>query len=176
MPQFIQQQHRQQQSQNNDNETPDFNIYLQQSEQYSENSIAKSSKTTYDKNLRVYESIMEQFKQPPYPISIEKIKVFITYQAKHGITINTLKSYITGISHHFESNDLPNLMLSNEFKKFKSGLQRSFKEDSSPFAKLPFQTDFFLKYLQSCDMTDIDNIRMMFYIANGDVQGYDKIM
>ena len=112
----------------------------------------------------MHESIKEQFKQLPYPISIEKIKVFITYQAKHGITINTLKSYITGISHYFKSNDLPNLILSNEFKKFKSGLLRSFKEDSSPFAKLPFQTDFFLKYLQSYDMTDIDNIRMMFYM------------
>ena len=45
MPQFIQQQHNQQQQQqqfqNNDNETPDFNMYLQQSEQYSENSIYK---------------------------------------------------------------------------------------------------------------------------------------
>lgn len=112
----------------------------------------------------MHESIKEQFKQLPYPISIEKIKVFITYQAKHGITINTLKSYISGISHYFKSDDLPNLILSNEFKKFKSGLLRSFKEDSSPFAKLPFQTDFFLKYLLSYDMTDIDNIRMMFYM------------
>lgn len=45
MPQFIQPQHPQQQQQqqfrNNDNETPDFNMYLQQSEQYSENSICK---------------------------------------------------------------------------------------------------------------------------------------
>ena len=50
----------------------------------------------------MYESITEQFKQPYYPISIEKIKVFINYQAKHGITINTLKSYISGISHYFK--------------------------------------------------------------------------
>ena len=52
MPQFIQQQHPQQQqqqhNQNNDNKTPDFIMYLQQSEQYSENSITKSSKNTYD--------------------------------------------------------------------------------------------------------------------------------
>ncbi|KAK8866769.1 hypothetical protein M9Y10_009737 [Tritrichomonas musculus] len=107
MPQFIQQQQQQQQFQNNDNETPDFNIYLQQSEQYSENTI--SSKSTHDKNIRAYESIMAQFKQQPYPISREKIKVFITYQAQHGI------------SHYFKCNVLPNLILSNEFKKFKRG-------------------------------------------------------
>ena len=52
IPQFIQQQHPQQQqqqhNQNNDNKTPDFIMYLQQSEQYRENSITKSSKNTYD--------------------------------------------------------------------------------------------------------------------------------
>ena len=88
---------------------------------------------------------MAQFKQPPYPISIEKIKVFITYQAQHGITINTLKSYIIGFSHYFKCNDLPNLKLSNEFKKFKNGLRRSFKEDSLPFSKTTFSNRFFSK-------------------------------
>lgn len=30
----------------------------------------------------------------PYPIDIDKIKVFLTNQAKNGITINTLNAYI----------------------------------------------------------------------------------
>ena len=165
-PNQMQQLNPQQSQINNlDDETPDFDSYLQQSEQYSENSLAKSSKNTYDKNLRVYQSVMEQFKREPYPITIEKLKVFLTFQAHHGMTINTLKSYITGLSFYFKSKDLPNLTLTNEFKKFKSGLQRAFKEDSSPFAKLPFKTEFFLQYLQIYDMNDIENIRMIFYMT-----------
>lgn len=63
------------------------------------------------------------------------------------MTINILLSYITALSYYFKSNDLPNLTLSNEFKMYKSGLQRSFKSVSSPYAKLPFKTEFFLSYL-----------------------------
>ena len=101
----------------------------------------------------------------PYPITLEKLKVFITYQARNNIAINTLKSYITGFSYYFKTNNLQNLTLSNEFKQFKAGLLRSFKENSSPFAKKPFKPEFFIHFLQIADMNDIRNLRIMFYMT-----------
>lgn len=108
---------------------------------------------------------MAIFQKPPYPIDLDKMKVFLTYQAKNGLTINTLKAYITSLSYYFRVHEMENLTLSNDFKKFKKGLQRSFKENSSPFAKLGFKPEFFLKFLEINDMNDIENIKMMFYMS-----------
>lgn len=70
---------------------------------------------------------MAIFQKPPYPIDLDKMKVFLTYQAKNGLTINALKAYITSLSYYFRVHEMENLTLSNDFKKFKYGLQRSFK-------------------------------------------------
>lgn len=151
---------------NQQDSRPNFEQFLNDAEQFSENSISESTKHTYESNIHVYESVMAIFGQQSYPITIDKLKVFLTYQAREGgMTINTLKSYITALSYYFRSNNLNNLILSNEFKKFKSGLQRSFKENSSPYAKLPFKPEFFLRFLQNYDMNDIDNVKMMFYMS-----------
>lgn len=56
----------------------------------------------YESNLQVYYTVMENFSKPPYLITIEKIKVFLTYQAKNNTTINTFKAYITSLSHYFK--------------------------------------------------------------------------
>lgn len=48
---------------------------------------------------------------------------------------------------------------------FKAGLQRAFKEEKSPFAKLPFKIEYFMRILEVLDMNDINNIRMMFYMT-----------
>lgn len=142
----IQQPQQNMQTQPNNNlnsQTPNFEQFLEASNQFSTRSIANSSKYKYDSNLHVYESVMNTFLKTPYPITIDKMKVFLTYQAQNNTTINTLKCYITSLSHYFKENNLENLTLTNEFKKFKSGLQRSFKENSSPFAKTGFKPDFF---------------------------------
>lgn len=141
---------------------PDFDQFLNESQQYSEHSIAESSKKTYNSSISVYEEIMRTFQKEPYPITVEKLKVFITYQAKNGISLNTLKSYITGISFYFRSNDFPNLTLTNDFKKFKAGLERAFKDDNSPNAKLPFKIEYFIRLLELYDMSQIENARLMF--------------
>ena len=150
---------------NQPTQNPNFEQFLQESNQFSAISIASSSKYKYDSNLHVYETVMAIFKQPPYPITIDKMKVFLTYQAKNDITINTLKAYITSLSHYFKENNFENLTLTNDFKKFKSGLQRSFKENSSPFAKTAIKPEFFLKFLEIYDMSDIENVKMMFYMS-----------
>ena len=85
---------------------------------------------------------MKVFNKEPYPITTSNLKVFITYQAKQGIELNTLKSYISGISYYFRTNDIQNLILSNDLKMLKAGLQTAFKEDNSPFAKLAFKTEY----------------------------------
>ena len=149
----------------NDNLQPDFDDFLNQAEQYSDNSIAESSKRTYQSSLNAYQVTMEKFHKDPFPITIDKLKVFITYQAYNNITLNTLQSYITGLSYYFRSNNLINLTLTNDFKKFKNGLKRAYKENTSPFAKLPFKPEFFLRYLELNDMSEIENVRMMFYMS-----------
>ena len=146
-------------------ENPNFDDILAESQQFSENFIAESSKTTYKSCMKAYKDIMRVFNKEPYPINIDNIKVFITYQAKQGIALNTLKSYINGISYYLRTQGLPNLTLTNEFKMFKLGLQRAFKEEKSPFAKLPFKIEYFIKILEVLDMNDINNIRMMFYMT-----------
>lgn len=45
---------------------------------------------------------MEKFHKDPFPITIDKLKVFITYQAYNNITLSTLQSYITGLSYYFK--------------------------------------------------------------------------
>ncbi|KAK8899548.1 hypothetical protein M9Y10_001864 [Tritrichomonas musculus] len=109
----------------NDNLQPDFEDFLNQAEQYSNNSIAESSKRTYQSSLNAYQVTMEKFHKDPFPITIDKLKVFITYQAYNNITLSTLQSYITGLSYYFRSNNLINLTLTNDFKKFKNGLKRA---------------------------------------------------
>lgn len=90
----------------------------------------------------------------------------MTYQAEVSkVTINTLKSYVTGFSYYFRLKEMPNLVLSNEFKKFKRGLQRSYKERSSPFAKVPFKPEYFIRFLELNDMKIIENVKMMFYMT-----------
>ena len=84
----------------------EFEQLLQESQQYSDNSLAKTSKNAYDKALLVYETVMNILKTNLSPITIEKLKVFITYQARNNIAINTLKSYITGFSYYFKTNNL----------------------------------------------------------------------
>lgn len=44
---------------------------------------------------------MKFFETDPYPIDVDKMKVFLTYQAENDMTINTLKAYITSLSHYF---------------------------------------------------------------------------
>ena len=65
---------------------------------------------------------MNILKTNPYPIAYEKLIVFITYQARNNIALNTIKSYITSFSYYFETNNLQNITLSNEFKQFKKKL------------------------------------------------------
>ena len=129
-----------------------FEQFLNVTQQFTDNSISESTKHTYESNPRVYEAVMQIFGQQPYPIWVHTLKFFLTYQAREGgMPINTLKSYITALPYHF--------------RKFKSGLQRSFKENSSLCAKLAFKTEFHLRFLQNYDMNDIDNIKMMFCMS-----------
>lgn len=83
--------------------------FPQESDQYSENSLSYSSKMTFIHCINTYENIMWQFQKDPYPIDIDKMNVFITYRAKNGIVLNTLMSYLTGLSFYFRSNDLPKI-------------------------------------------------------------------
>ena len=53
----------------------EFEQLLQESQQYSDNSLAKTSKNTYDKALHVYETVMNILKTNPYPITIEKLNI-----------------------------------------------------------------------------------------------------
>ena len=162
----FQTQNNNQQFEANNNQNPSIPDFAHfEAQQYSEHSIAESSKKTFTNCINVYEEIMRKFEKDPYPITVEKLKVFITYQAKNGICLNTLKSYITGISFYFRSNDFPNLTLTNDFKKFKAGLERAYKDDNSPHAKLPFKVEYFIRLLQLYDMSEIENVRMMFYMT-----------
>lgn len=64
---------------NQQTNTPGFEQYLNDVDQYTDNSISHSSKHTYDSNLHVYDTTMNLFGKPPYPITIQKMKVFLTY-------------------------------------------------------------------------------------------------
>ncbi len=75
----IQNQFNQPQQQMKNNTTrniPDFDQFLNEAEQNTDNSLAISTKNTYNSYLIVYERIMSLFQREPYPISIEKTKFF----------------------------------------------------------------------------------------------------
>ena len=149
----------------NNPQMPDFQDFLNKANFFSENCIAPASKAKYESYIRVYESVMAKFNRPAYPVTIETMKVFITFQAYQNMTYNTLKAYFTGFSYYFSKNRAINLTLSIEFKEFKKGIERYFKEAYNPFAKKPWQIDFFLKYLQIMRTNDIDQVRLMFYMS-----------
>lgn len=138
---------------------------MNDAEQFTDNSISESIKHTFESDLRVYESIMHIFYQTPYQISIDKLKVFITYQAKKGVmTINTLKSYITALSYYFTLNEkTKSCFYPTNSKGSKAGFNVLLKK-TSPYNKLALKKEFFLCYLQQNDMTDIENVKMMFYM------------
>ena len=89
---YYQQPFQQQPTYNQNNAAPDLYQYLQESNEFSGKSIAESSKSKYESNMRVYESVMEIFKRQPYPIDIDKMKVFFfTYvEVLHLVETNNL--------------------------------------------------------------------------------------
>ena len=76
----FQTQNNNQQFEANNNQNPsipDFYHFLNEAQQYSEHSIAESSKKTYTNSINVYEEIMRTFEKDPYPITVEKLKADI---------------------------------------------------------------------------------------------------
>lgn len=138
---------------------------LIQSEEISSHAIADSSRKTYEMSLRIYEKVMSKIGEDPYPISIEKMMGFLTYQYNQGRKCTTLMNYVGGLSNYFRSNDLDNLTQSIRFKIFKSGLRKKLKVGLFPCQKEPFDQNWFLLIYQHFPVNMADNAKFMLLIT-----------
>ena len=72
-----------------------FYTLLQQAEEVKQNSLAPNSKACYTSSMNVYQRVMvEEIKVEPYPIDLDKIKVFIIYQKICSMSKLALRSHL----------------------------------------------------------------------------------
>lgn len=90
---------------------------------------------------------MATFLKLPYPITIEKMKVFLTYQAQNDTTINTLKAYKTSLSHCFKENNLEILTLTNDFQNLRAVYNNHSKKILFHLQKQDLNGNIFKKFL-----------------------------
>lgn len=152
----------------------DWNQLLQMAEEVSAENISESSKSIYNSRIHVYETVLQKLQQNPYPISTESMKGFLMYQLQKGKKYNTLVGYISGFSHYFDQNSLPNLTKDIIFKNFKSGLRRRLLGNSCPNAKLPFDVSWFEKIANEFPLNQYDN-RLFFLYMTLSFSGFLRI-
>ena len=143
-----------------------FQQLLEQGTEISFNSIASSSKTTYNGVISVYFKVMnEKIKEIPFPITIDKLIAFMVFQKNNGRKCSTLMNYVAGFSYYFKDNNLDNLTQDIRFKSFKSGLRRTMHSGIFPNQKEPFNPDWFKMILHNYPVSLLDNLRFMFLIT-----------
>ena len=144
-----------------------FHSLLQQAEEIQHNSLAANTNECYKSSMNVYQRVMfEELNVSPFPIDIDKIQVFLMFQWKHkNRTKNTLLGYINAFSRYFKENNLEILTNDIKFKIFKQGLKRSFKTNSDPFQKAPFQIMWFKKILEKFPVFLQDSCLFMLFLT-----------
>lgn len=152
----------------------DWNQLLQMADEVSAENISESSKSIYSSRIHVYETVLTNFQQNPYPISIESMKGFLMFQAQSGKKYNTIIGYISGFNNYFNQNSLPNLTKDITFKNFKSGLRRRFLGNSCPNAKLPFDVSWFDQIANEFPLNQYDN-RLFFLYMTLSFSGFLRI-
>ena len=143
-----------------------FEQLIAQGDNISLKSLAQSSKTTYNGVIKLYSKVInEDIKQPPFPITVDKMIAFIVYQKNKERKCSTLMNYIGGFSHYYRENNLDNLTQDLRFKSFKSGLRRSMRSGIYTNKKNPFDVTWFRMILDKYPVSFLDNLRFMFLIT-----------
>ena len=140
-----------------------FQELLQRTDAVSAQSIAPNSSKQYDSCLNVYRHTLENLLEtPPFPVTVDKLKVFLLYKKEEGRAYSTLNNYVNAVSHHCAVNNLDNITFSIEFKRFKRGLRRLMTGDKHPHQKEPFQFEWFENLAQVMNLATFDD-RLFFF-------------
>lgn len=110
---------------------------LQDSREIERHHIAASSRRTYDAGMSVYRSSMTQCALEPYPVTEDKIRIFIELARTNSKTYSYISSLIQSLAFYFRENSLPDLTKTPKFEKYKEGLRRTMLSGTHPKARLP---------------------------------------
>ena len=140
-----------------------FAELLQRTQEVSDQSIAPNSMKQYSSCMNVYrQTLQEKLETPPFPLTVEKLKVFLLFKQEEGRAYSTLNNYVNAVANHCSANNEPNITLSIEFKRFKRGLRRMMTGDKHPYQKEPFQFEWFEELARVMDLATFDD-RLFFF-------------
>ena len=128
--------------------------------------VSENTRSTYDVGLRRYQEIVSGvLGLEAMPIDVEKMELFLVYMKRQGRAYNTLCGYVRSFSYYFRSHGLDVLTQDMRFKVFMSGVRREMTIDKGacPYAKAPFEIEWFDRMAMILPLTDLCNRKMMFW-------------
>ena len=123
--------------------------------------LASNSRRSYNRAIQRYvETLNELPGINPFPITEESLRIYLTFRAKYqNVTMNTIKSDISGIRFYLHSQNFFDCTRSFTFRSFIQGLKRELKEDEPPNRKLP--SDMMEQFSNLVNYENFESVRDM---------------
>ena len=68
-------------------------------QQFLEEGLAPSTRKVYQAGLNRYKSFSASFNLAPFPVSIEKVTLFVAFLGSQGLSVSTIESYLSALRH-----------------------------------------------------------------------------
>ena len=66
-------------------------------QQFLEEGLAPSTWKVYQSGLNRYKAFAESFKLAPFPVSGEKVTLFVVFLGFEGLSVSTIESYLSAL-------------------------------------------------------------------------------
>ena len=119
-----------------------------------EHALAVSSRATYESVLSVYQRVIGQLNQEPYPITEENARRFIEVMRENGKSWSYVNMAIESFVFWCRENHTPDVTKTIDFRAYKKGLRRVLHAGELPKAKEPVTKDMLLRWVALRDPSE----------------------
>ena len=119
-----------------------------------EHALAESSRATYEGVLSVYERVLRELGQEPYPLSEDNARRFIEIMRENGKSWSYVNMAIESFVFWCRENHATDITKTVDFRAYKKGLRRVLHAGELPKAKEPVTKEMLLRWVALSDPSE----------------------